>query len=124
MESKQYSYHAKRNKVVMTVAEYISVYSNSARYLFKRGRGRNKRKPRLVYTSKQEGSTVIDFQLWKSSQKLNPQLWLMKSKFCPKVSVPLSLFIMMFFTNPLTFKLYLSMFCFQLLPLLKAPVRV
>ncbi|MFQ3269340.1 MAG: hypothetical protein ACI9B2_001149, partial [Flavobacteriales bacterium] len=32
----------------------------------------------IVLTSQQDGSTVVDFQLWKASVKLNPQKWLMK----------------------------------------------
>ena len=67
-------------KVVMIRhGEYISVYSNLSEVFIERGQEvGTKENIGVVYTSKQEGSTVIDFQLWKSSQKLNPQLWLMK----------------------------------------------
>ena len=67
-------------KVVMIRhGEYISVYSNLGEVFIQKGQEvATKENLGLVYTSKQEGSTVIDFQLWKSSQKLNPQLWLMK----------------------------------------------
>ena len=67
-------------KVVMIRhGEYISVYSNLGEVFIEKGQGvETKENIGIVYTSKQEGSTVIDFQLWKSSQKLNPQLWLMK----------------------------------------------
>ena len=67
-------------KVVMIRhGEYISVYSNLGEVFVEKGQEvGTKENIGIVYTSKQEGSTVIDFQLWKSSQKLNPQLWLMK----------------------------------------------
>lgn len=67
-------------KVVMIRhGEYISVYSNLGEVFIEKGQKvGTKENIGVVYTSKQEGSTVINFQLWKSSQKLNPQLWLMK----------------------------------------------
>ena len=66
-------------KVVMIRhGEYISVYSNLGEVFIEKGQEvGTKENIGIVYTSKQEGSTVIDFQLWKSSKKLNPQLWLM-----------------------------------------------
>ena len=67
-------------KVVMIRhGEYISVYSNLGDVFVEKGQKvETKENIGIVYTSIQEGATVIDFQLWKSSQKLNPQLWLMK----------------------------------------------
>ena len=67
-------------KVVMIRhGEYISVYSNLGEVFIEKGQEVvTKENIGIVYTSKQVGSTVIDFQLWKSSQKLNPELWLMK----------------------------------------------
>ena len=67
-------------KVVMIRhGEYISVYSNLGDVFVEKGQKvETKENIGIVYTSYKEGSTVIDFQLWKSSQKLNPQLWLMK----------------------------------------------
>ena len=67
-------------KVVMIRhGEYISVYSNLGEVFIEKGQEvETKENIGVVYTSKQEGSTVIDFQLWKGSQKLNPHLWLMK----------------------------------------------
>lgn len=67
-------------KVVMIRhGEYISVYSNLGEvFIEKEQEVSTKENIGLVYTSKQEGATVIDFQLWKSSQKLDPQSWLMK----------------------------------------------
>ena len=67
-------------KVVMVRhGAYISVYSNLSEVYIEKGEELStKEQIGIVYTSKQEGSTVIDFQLWKSSQKLNPQYWLMK----------------------------------------------
>lgn len=67
-------------KVVMIRhGEYISVYSNLGEVFIEKGQEvETKENIGVIYTSKQEGSTVIDFQLWKGSQKLNPHLWLMK----------------------------------------------
>ena len=67
-------------KVVMIRhGQFISVYSNLGEVFIEKGQEvETKENIGIVYTSKQEGSTVIEFQLWKSSQKLNPQLWLMK----------------------------------------------
>jgi len=67
-------------KVVMIRhGEYISVYSNLSEVYVEKGQSLNtKDQLGLVFTSIQEGSTIIDFQLWKSTQKLNPQLWLMR----------------------------------------------
>jgi septal ring factor EnvC (AmiA/AmiB activator) len=67
-------------KVIMIRhGEFISVYSNLSEVYVEKGDVLNtKQKVGLVYTSKQEGSTIVDFQLWKGSQKLNPQYWLMK----------------------------------------------
>ena len=66
-------------KVVMIRhGEYISVYSNLGEVFIEKGQEvGTKENIGIIYTSIQEGSTVIDFQLWKSSKKLNPQLWLM-----------------------------------------------
>ena len=58
--------------------EYISVYSNLSEVYVEKGEHINtKDQLGLVFTSIQEGSTIIDFQLWKGAQKLNPQSWLM-----------------------------------------------
>ena len=67
-------------KVVMIRhGEYISVYSNLSEVYVEKGEEvETKSQIGLVFTSKQEGSTVVDFQLWKGSQKLNPQNWLMR----------------------------------------------
>ena len=66
-------------KVVMVRhGEYISVYSNLSEVYVEKGELINtKDHLGLVFTSLQERSTIIDFQLWKSAQKLNPQSWLM-----------------------------------------------
>ncbi|MDG1850254.1 MAG: peptidoglycan DD-metalloendopeptidase family protein [Flavobacteriales bacterium] len=67
-------------KVIMVRhGEYISVYSNLSEVYVEKGDDLDtKQEVGLVYTSKQEGSTVVDFQLWKGGQKLNPQYWLMR----------------------------------------------
>lgn len=58
---------------------YITVYSNlSEVFVEKEESIDTKQEIGLIYTSKQEKSTVVDFQLWKGSEKLNPQLWLMR----------------------------------------------
>ena len=65
--------------VMIRHGEYISVYSNLGEVFVENGQEVvTKENIGVVYTSKQEGSTVIDFQVWKGSQKLNPQFWLMK----------------------------------------------
>ncbi len=66
-------------KVVMVRhGEYISVYSNLSEVYVEKGELINtKDQLGLVFTSLQERSTIIDFQLWKGAQKLNPQSWLM-----------------------------------------------
>ena len=65
--------------VMIRHGEYISVYSNLSEVYIEKGQEvSTKEKIGLIYTSNQEGSTVVDFQLWKSSEKLNPQSWLMK----------------------------------------------
>ena len=65
--------------VMIRHGEYISVYSNLGEVFVEKGQEiGTKENIGVVYTSKQEGSTVIDFQVWKGSQKLNPQFWLMK----------------------------------------------
>ena len=67
-------------KVVMVRhGEYISVYSNlSEVYVEKGEQVDTKDQIGIVYTSKQENTTIIDFQLWKGALKLNPLYWLMK----------------------------------------------
>jgi septal ring factor EnvC (AmiA/AmiB activator) len=67
-------------KVVMIRhGEYISVYSNlSEVYVEKGEQVDTKDQIGIVYTSKQENTTIIDFQLWKGALKLNPLYWLMK----------------------------------------------
>ena len=67
-------------KVVMVRhGEYISVYSNlSEVYVEKGEQVDTKDQIGIVFTSKQENTTIIDFQLWKGALKLNPLYWLMK----------------------------------------------
>ena len=67
-------------KVVMVRhGEYISVYSNlSEVYVEKGEQVDTKDQIGIVFTSKQENTTIIDFQLWKGALKLNPLHWLMK----------------------------------------------
>ena len=67
-------------KVVMVRhGEYISVYSNLSEVYVEKGEEVSTKSPLgIVLTSQQDGSTVVDFQLWKASTKLNPQKWLMK----------------------------------------------
>ncbi len=67
-------------KVIMIRhGEFISVYSNLGESLVRKGEIVKTKDPLgVIYTSKSEGATVIDFQLWKGSQKVNPEIWLMK----------------------------------------------
>ena len=67
-------------KVVMVRhGEYISVYSNlSEVYVEKGEQVDTKDQIGIVFTSKQENTTIVDFQLWKGALKLNPLYWLMK----------------------------------------------
>lgn len=58
--------------------EYISVYSNlSDSYVDKGDQVSTKQAIGLVFTPTNEEGTVLDFQLWKGAQKLNPQSWIM-----------------------------------------------
>ena len=65
-------------KVVMVRhGEYISVYSNLSEVYVEKGEEVSTKSPLgIVLTSQQDGITVVDFQLWKASVKLNPQKWL------------------------------------------------
>ena len=65
-------------KVVMVRhGEYISVYSNLSEVYVEKGEEVSTKSPLgIVLTSQYDGSTVVDFQLWKVSEKLNPQKWL------------------------------------------------
>lgn len=67
-------------KVVMVRhGEYISVYSNLSEVYVEKGEQLDtKDQIGIVFTSKQENTTIIDFQLWKGALKLNPLYWLMK----------------------------------------------
>ena len=65
--------------IMIRHGEYISVYSNlSESYVEKGEQVKTKDLLGMVYTSKSGGVTVIDFQLWKGAQKVDPQTWLMK----------------------------------------------
>lgn len=65
--------------IMIRHGEYISVYSNLSEVYVDKGEAvSTKQQLGLIFTSVQEGSTVVDFQLWKGSQKLNPQSWLMR----------------------------------------------
>ena len=64
--------------IMIRHGEYISVYTNlSESYVEKGEQVKTKDLLGLVYTSKSGGVTVIDFQLWKGAQKVDPQTWLM-----------------------------------------------
>ena len=67
-------------KVIMVRhGEYISVYSNLSEVYVEKGEELSTKSPiGIVLTSQQDGSTVVDFQLWKASTKLNPEKWLMR----------------------------------------------
>jgi septal ring factor EnvC (AmiA/AmiB activator) len=64
--------------IMIRHGEYISVYSNLSEYYVQKGEQvKTKDLLGMVYTSQSGGVTVLDFQLWKGAQKVDPQTWLM-----------------------------------------------
>lgn len=65
------------NVVIVRHGEFFSVYSNLTSVEVKKGDSLTaKQKIGVVYTDKAQNQTVLKFQLWKGSTKLNPSLWL------------------------------------------------
>lgn len=68
------------NVIIIRHGEYFSVYSNLATVNVKKGDiVFSKEKIGTVYTDKSKNETVLKFQLWKGSTKLNPALWLYRN---------------------------------------------
>jgi len=65
--------------VIITHGAYMTVYSNLAKVTVKKGDiVEPKDEIGMVYTDEKENQTVLKFQLWKETTKLNPALWLHK----------------------------------------------
>lgn len=68
--------------VIIRHGNYLSVYSNLSEVFVKQGdKVSTKQMIGKIYTDKEEeGKSVLQFQIWKENQKLNPQEWLARSK--------------------------------------------
>ncbi len=68
--------------VIIRHGNYLSVYSNLSEVFVKQGdKVSTKQMIGKIYTDKEEeGKSVLQFQIWKENQKLNPQEWLASSK--------------------------------------------
>jgi len=68
------------NVVIIRHGEFFSVYSNLSSVVVKKGDlVTAKEKIGVVYTDQAQSETVLKFQLWKGSTKLNPSLWLYRN---------------------------------------------
>jgi len=68
------------NVVIIRHGEFFSVYSNLSSVSVKKGDlVTSKQKIGVVYTDQAQNQTVLKFQLWKGSTKLNPSLWLYRN---------------------------------------------
>lgn len=68
------------NVVIIRHGEFFSVYSNLASVIVKKGDVvQSKEKIGVVYTDNSQDQTVLKFQLWKGSNKLNPSQWLYRN---------------------------------------------
>lgn len=68
------------NVVIIRHGEFFSVYSNLSSVSVKKGDTvGSKEKIGVVYTDQKENATVLKFQLWKGSTKLNPAIWLYRN---------------------------------------------
>ncbi len=69
------------NVVLVQHGAYFTVYSNLASVSVKKGdKVVLKQKIGVVYTNKNKKETILKFQLWKGSTKLNPASWLSRKK--------------------------------------------
>ena len=68
--------------VIIRHGNYLSVYSNLSEVFVKQGdKVTTKQAIGKIYTDNDdEGKSVLQFQIWKENQKLNPQDWLASSK--------------------------------------------
>ncbi|RUT78834.1 murein hydrolase activator EnvC family protein [Ancylomarina longa] len=68
------------NVVIIRHGDFFSVYSNLSKVTVKKGDLVSpKQTIGIVYTDEKESQTVLKFQLWKGSTKLNPSLWLVRN---------------------------------------------
>lgn len=68
--------------VIIRHGNYLSVYSNLKDVFVKQGdKVKTKQNIGVIFTDKNEGnSSVLQFQIWRENQKLDPQVWLAKLK--------------------------------------------
>jgi len=65
--------------VIIKHGDYMTVYSNLAKVTVKKGDFINsKEEIGVVFTDDLENQTVLKFQMWKGTSKLNPSTWLLK----------------------------------------------
>ena len=65
--------------VIVKHGDYRTVYSNLAKVNVKKGDFVSaKDKIGIVYTEEKDNQTLLKFQIWKSTTKLNPSTWLLK----------------------------------------------
>ncbi|MFA9371726.1 MAG: murein hydrolase activator EnvC [Labilibaculum antarcticum] len=68
------------NVIIIRHGEFFSVYSNLSTVAVKKGDTvTSKEKIGVVYTDQAQSQTVLKFQLWKGSTKLDPSLWLYRN---------------------------------------------
>lgn len=68
------------NVIIIRHGEFFSVYSNLSTVTVKKGDTvTSKEKIGVVYTDQAQSQTVLKFQLWKGSTKLDPSLWLYRN---------------------------------------------
>ncbi|MDM8160370.1 peptidoglycan DD-metalloendopeptidase family protein [Labilibaculum sp. K2S] len=68
------------NVIIIRHGEFFSVYSNLSSVTVKKGdMVTSKEKIGVVYTDQAQSQTVLKFQLWKGSTKLDPSLWLYRN---------------------------------------------
>jgi septal ring factor EnvC (AmiA/AmiB activator) len=68
------------NVIIIRHGEFFSVYSNLSTVAVKKGDTvTSKEKIGMVYTDQAQSQTVLKFQLWKGSTKLDPSLWLYRN---------------------------------------------
>lgn len=78
--SKVFSIPGGNNAVILRHGSYMSVYSNLKEVYVKPGEEVNlKQDIGLIYSDKNDNEkTILKFQIWKESVKLNPELWIRK----------------------------------------------
>ena len=64
--------------VIIRHGSFLSVYSNLQEVFIKPGdQVKTKQEIGLIYSDKNEGDkTILKFQIWKESQKQNPEQWI------------------------------------------------